>query len=161
MAELNYRNASNKPEAFLAMTGLTVSEFEIFYPYFLDEVLSEREVKQEAYHVPESAFRSERDMLFFILFYLKTYPLQHVLAFLFNMAQSTAANYVTRLSDTLVKALSKADVLPENIPEEVKKNWKKTRKTLTLLMQPKGRSRGPKTMQPRKNSTVERKKGIQ
>jgi Helix-turn-helix of DDE superfamily endonuclease len=60
-----------------------------------------------------------QDRLFFILFYLKVYPLQEVLAHLFGMSQGHANFYIYELSQVLRKTLEKTGDLPARVPEEM------------------------------------------
>jgi len=60
-------------------------------------------------------------MLFFILFYLKTYPLQQVLAHSFNISQGQANYWIHKLSIILNKTLSDNNHMPKRIPEELMK----------------------------------------
>jgi hypothetical protein len=53
------------------------------------------------------------DRLLFILFYLKTYPLQEVQAFMFNMSQGQANEWIHRLAVVLKAALADLNHLPE------------------------------------------------
>jgi len=51
------------------------------------------------------------DKLFFILFYLKDYPLQEVLGFLFGLDQSQANRWIKVPSQVLKGALKRGDVI--------------------------------------------------
>jgi hypothetical protein len=59
------------------------------------------------------------DRLLFILFYLKTYPLQEVLAHLFGMSQGKAHFLIYQLSRILRETLKRMDHLPARISEEM------------------------------------------
>jgi hypothetical protein len=59
------------------------------------------------------------DRLLFILFYLKTYPLQEVQAFMFNMSQGQANEWIHRLAEVLKSALADLDCLPEQEGERL------------------------------------------
>jgi len=63
--------------------------------------------------------KSTEDRLFFILFYLKTYPLQEVLAHLFGMSQGQANFLIYQLSEALRETLKRTGHLPARIPEEL------------------------------------------
>lgn len=83
MSEFTYKALVGQPKVFLAMTGLKPDEFKALLPCF-----------QSAYEAGKAAAGKLADeqrgragklatlegQLFFILFYLKTYPLQEVLA---------------------------------------------------------------------------------
>ncbi len=57
--------------------------------------------------------------LFFILFYIKTYPLQEILAYFFGMSQSQANEWVHKLSEVLEIALSKMGHIPERVGQDL------------------------------------------
>ncbi|MBK8536378.1 MAG: transposase family protein [Candidatus Competibacteraceae bacterium] len=59
------------------------------------------------------------DRLLFILFYLKTYPLQEVLAHLFGMSQGQAHFLIYQLSRILRETLKRMDHLPARTSEEM------------------------------------------
>ncbi len=126
--ELRYENLRNKPKAFLAFTGFTVEEFQILLPVFT--VAWERYVQQHSIP-PELRQRgygggrkarlgTYQDKLLFILVYLKTYPLQEVLAFHFDMSQGQACQWIHLLSEVLRLALGELGHLPERDPQKVK-----------------------------------------
>jgi hypothetical protein len=51
------------------------------------------------------------DKLLFILYYVKVYPLQEILAFEFGISQSTAKEWIHLLSGVLKRALDFGDYL--------------------------------------------------
>ena len=57
--------------------------------------------------------------LFFILFYLKTYPLQEVLEHLFGLSQGQANVWIHHLSAVLKEALGQRGDLPARLPAEM------------------------------------------
>ena len=59
------------------------------------------------------------DKLLFILYDVKVYPLQAMLAFEFDMVQSTATEWIHRLSGVLQKALDHGGYLPERDPKQL------------------------------------------
>jgi hypothetical protein len=59
------------------------------------------------------------DKLLFILYYVKGYPLQAMLAFEFGIAQSTADAWIHILSAVLKKALDDGEHIPERSPKEL------------------------------------------
>jgi hypothetical protein len=62
---------------------------------------------------------SMADRLLFILFYLKTYPLQEVIAYLFGMSQPQANCTIHQLSAVLNKALDACGHKPARLTEEM------------------------------------------
>lgn len=126
--ELRYENLKNKPKAFLAFTGFTVKEFQILLPAFT--VAWERyvqqhslppEIRQRGYGGGRKArLATCEEKLLFILVYLKTYPLQEVLAFHFDMSQGQACQWIHILSEILRLTLGELGHLPERDPQKVK-----------------------------------------
>src|SRR5882724_11083666 len=118
----SYNQVKEHPKLFLAMTGLTHAEFEQLLPHFqgaLDQYVQEnyidRDKRQRQYGggKPESTLITIEDKLLFILYYVKVYPLQEILAFEFDMVQSTANDWIHILSRVLQKALDHGGYLPE------------------------------------------------
>jgi hypothetical protein len=62
---------------------------------------------------------SMEDKLFFILFYYKVYPLQEVLAFLFETSQGRVNEWIHTLSTILRMALGEAQTLPTRDPKNL------------------------------------------
>jgi hypothetical protein len=126
--DLRYENLKDKPKAFRAFTGLDVEEFQILLKAFT--VVWERYVQQ--HRLPADVRQRDygggrkarlatcEEKLLFILVYFKTYPLQEVLAFHFNMSQGQACQWIHILSEVLQNALSELEQLPERDPQKVK-----------------------------------------
>lgn len=125
MAILTYEDVKGKPKALQSMTSLTREEFEALLPHF--EQAWEEQQEAEGYDPRKGgrkpALQGNEERLFFVLFYLKTYPLQEVLAHLFGLGQGTANQWVHRLSTVLKRALSNAEQLPARLPEEMLERW--------------------------------------
>lgn len=124
----SYERVKERPKLFLAMTGLTRTEFEQFLPYFhkaweeyIQRTYIAREDRQRAYGGgrEESTLVTLEDKLLFILYYAKIYPLQEILAFEFDMVQSTANAWIHILSDVLKQALASGGYLPERDPQQL------------------------------------------
>ena len=103
----SYNQVKERPKLFLAMTGLTHAEFEQLLPHFqgaLDQYVQDnyidRDKRQRQYGggKPESTLITIEDKLLFILYYVKVYPLQEILAFEFDMVQRTANEWIHILS---------------------------------------------------------------
>jgi hypothetical protein len=126
--DLRYENLKDKPKAFRAFTGLDVEEFQILLKAFT--VVWERYVQQ--HRLPADVRQRDygggrkarlatcEEKLLFILVYFKTYPLQEVLAFHFDMSQGQACQWIHILSEVLQNALSELEQLPERDPQKVK-----------------------------------------
>jgi hypothetical protein len=124
--ELRYENLKKKPKAFLTFTGFTVEEFQILLEAFTTAwesyVQKNRlppEIRQRG-GGRKARLRTCQEKLLFILVYLKTYPLQEVLAFHFDMSQGQACQWIHILSEVLRLALGELGHLPERDPQKVK-----------------------------------------
>jgi len=126
--ELRYENLKSKPKAFRAFTGFDVEEFQILLDAFTIAWESYRQQNRLSPDIRQRGYGSGRkarlatcqDKLLFILVYLKTYPLQEVLAFHFDMSQSQACQWIHILSEVLRLALGELGHLPERDPQKVK-----------------------------------------
>ena len=127
--ELRYENLKSKPTAFRSFTGLDVEEFQILLTAFTTawERYAQQdrippEIRQRVYGGGRKArLGTCQEKLLFILVYLKTYPLQEVLAFHFDMSQGQACQWINILSEVLRLALGELGHLPEREPQKVKK----------------------------------------
>jgi hypothetical protein len=125
--ELRYENLKDKPETFLAFTGLYVEEFQILLKTFT--LAWERYVQQNTLPIEVGqrdygAGRKARlatcaDKLLFILVYFKTYPLQEVLAFHFDISQGQACQWIHILSEVLRLTLAELGHTPKREGERI------------------------------------------
>jgi hypothetical protein len=121
MKLFSYESAKQNESAFISMTSFTVEEFGELCPVFgecWDEHTKEREKDPSKGGCPP-ILKTTEDRLFFILFYVKTYPLQEVLAYSFEMSQSEANRLVHVLSLVLKMALQKTGFMPPRLPDEM------------------------------------------
>ena len=90
------------------MTNLTVSEFkELLVPFSKNcNDISKQAARDPRLGGRPPALVKMEDRLFFILFYLKIYPLQGVIAYSFGMNQGTANVLIHQLSHVLKMTLS-------------------------------------------------------
>lgn len=109
----------------LALTGLTLSEFQLLLPAFTrayeaaypaNQTLAGRPRHRSAGGGRKGALHPPQQKLLFILVYLKTYPLQVVMAELFGVSQSTVNDWIHRLLPVLQAALAERGVRPERDP---------------------------------------------
>ena len=105
----------------LAVTGVSVEEFAVLLKYFseaLEDWSNERSLmpKKPRQRKPgggrKSKFKSDRDRLLFLLFYLKSYPIFEILAATFDISTSGAQEKVYHFAQVLVSALKKLGTLP-------------------------------------------------
>jgi len=124
----SYHQVQEHPKLLLAMTGLTRAEFYQLLPHFQyawDQYVQQHYVDREDRQRQYGAGRSEttlvtlEDKLLFILYYVKVYPLQEILAFEFGMVQSTANEWIHILSEVLKKALDHGGYVPERDPKQL------------------------------------------
>jgi hypothetical protein len=124
----SYHQVKEHPKLFLAMTGLTHTEFHQLLPHFqyawdqyVQQYYVDRDNRQRQYGggKSESTLVNIEDKLLFILYYVKVYPLQEILAFEFGMVQSTANAWMPILSEVLKKALDHGGYVPERDPKQL------------------------------------------
>jgi len=118
----SYYQVKEHTKLFLAMTGLTQGEFCQLLPHFhhaWDQYVQHNYVQRNNRQRQYGGGRSEETLvnieekLLFILYYVKVYPLQEMLAFEFDMAQSTAHQWMHILSEVLQNSLDHGGYLPE------------------------------------------------
>ena len=124
----SYHQVQEHPKLLLAMTGLTRAEFYPLLPHFQyawDQYVQQHYVDREDRQRQYGAGRSEttlvtlEDKLLFILYYVKVYPLQAILAFELGMVHSTANEWMHILSEVLKKALDHGGYVPERDPKQL------------------------------------------
>lgn len=116
---LSYNQIKNKPTELRTFTGLDQAEFDKLLVSFsavwqsqLDNKTPDTPRQRQAGGGRKAKLASLEDKLFFILFYLKVYPLQTVIAFLFGMCQGQANQWIHRLTAVLQSALQAEQLLP-------------------------------------------------
>jgi len=124
----SYHQVKEHPKLLLAMTGLTHAEFHQLLTHFqgafeqyVQQHYVDRDNRQRQYGGgrAESTLVNIEDKLLFILYYVKVYPLQEILAFEFGMVQSTANEGIHILSEVLKKALDHGRYVPERAPKQL------------------------------------------
>jgi hypothetical protein len=126
--ELRYENLKSKPTAFRSFTGFDVKEFQVLLAAFtaawegyVQQNRLPPDMRQRGYGGGrKSRLLTCENKLLFILVYFKTYPLQEVLAFHFDMSQGQACQWINILSEVLRLALGELGHLPERDPQKVK-----------------------------------------
>jgi len=122
-----YHQVKEHPKLLLAMTGLTQAEFDQLLPHFQcawDQYVQQNYVDRDDRKRQYGGGRAEvplvtlEDKLLFILYYVKVYPLQEILAFEFGMVQSTANAWIHMLSEVLKQALDHGGYVPERDPKQ-------------------------------------------
>ena len=119
---LEFTTLKEDSRKLLALTGLTLEEFEVLLPAFTtayrrqhpsDKTLAGRPRQRRAGGGRRGVLASMEQKLLFILVYQKTYPLQVVLGELFGMSQAGANQWIHRLLPILQAALTDLGVMPE------------------------------------------------
>ena len=119
---LRYSAICTDERECLAMTGMTVHEFNELLPYFhacFEEQLRTKTIdgyeRQYRRYTPyrNRTFQTSADMLLFILVYLKQYPTQTMLGRLFGMKQPQANRWIHLVHPVLNHALEHAECRPE------------------------------------------------
>lgn len=123
----NYTELSEKPNEFIAMTGLSVDEFNSLLFYFKKaEVESKftiagKERKNKPAVYSNSPIKCSADRLLFILIYMKQYMTQAAIGQLFGISQPKANMFIHYLTPLLSAALHESGSSPcrdmENINE--------------------------------------------
>lgn len=125
---LSYDKLKDKPRAFLAATGLTLTEFESLLPVF--------QTAYECTYPPERTYEGKArqrsagggakgtlpsfaDKLLFIVVYQKTNPLQVMHGLQFALSQSQANYWIHRLLPVLQHALREMGHAPERDAQRV------------------------------------------
>lgn len=119
---------------FLSMTSLTVEEFELLHntfesycdDYFLYNTLQGKVRKKVCYQEQKnSSLKGSEMKLFFLLCYLKNYPLQQFHASYFEITQSKVSQFIKVLRPILEKTLTRMDLMPSSSSEELSAELKK------------------------------------
>src|SRR5262245_20684781 len=122
---ITYSALRSDRRRFLALTGLTLREFELLLPafarcyerlYLPDQSLGGRPRQRFAGGGRKGVLYAPGQKLLFLLVYLKTYPLQAVLGELFGLSQPGVNYWIHRLLPILREALDALGVLPERDP---------------------------------------------
>lgn len=124
---LEYANLRKDKRTFLALTGLTVKEFDALHEAFskayqqahpADKTSEGKKRKRKAGGGCSGHLPTTQHKLLFILVYQKTYPIQALLGATFGMSQSRANRWIHALLPVLRDALDAMGVLPERDPKQ-------------------------------------------
>jgi hypothetical protein len=124
---LSYQQLQRHPRALRTFTGLDQTEFEKLLTHFAMAYHAYRSGQHVATKSRKRRYGAGRkprlaameDKLLFILFYCKVYPLQEVMAFLFDTSQGRVNEWIHQLSTVLQMALGEAQALPEREPKNL------------------------------------------
>src|SRR5437588_12362629 len=119
---ITYKTLQTNHRQFLALTGLTVSEFQSLLTAFPQAYQQLNPTNRTAQGQPrqrsvgggcKGRLAQPEDKLLFLLVYLKTYPLPAVMSELFDLSQPRVNYWMHRLLPVLRLALDDLGVLPE------------------------------------------------
>jgi hypothetical protein len=119
---MTYAILRSDRQRFLALTGLTPSEFQLLLPVFIrayeqlyptDQTITGRSRQRSTGGGRKGFLHPPEQKLLFILVYLKTYPLQVVMGELFGLSQSRVNYWVYRLLPAIREALDDLGDRPE------------------------------------------------
>jgi hypothetical protein len=129
---MRYNWVSHYPQVFLSVTGLRVSEFDelvqdVRPAYAAAEVVRlERPERERALGAGHPFELKERDQLLLTVVWLRVYPTQEVLGYLFGVSDSTVSRVIQRVLPVLEQAGRDTMRLPDP--------GKKRRRTLDDLL---------------------------
>lgn len=119
---LKYEELRKSKKQFLALTGITIEEFEKVLPVFI-RVYERKKLSNKTQQGKErkikvvvgrgSQIKSHEQKLLFALVYEKTYPIQEMMAVLFGLDQGQVNRWLHRLLPILKEALDELGLLPE------------------------------------------------
>lgn len=115
---LSYEELKLKPKTLRAMTSLRPSEFDALLDDF-SAAWNDVAGSDPSKGGRPPVITAMADRLLFILFYLKTYPLQEVIAHLFGLSQPQANFLIHQFADVLGKALGAGGHRPARLTDEM------------------------------------------
>jgi DDE superfamily endonuclease/Helix-turn-helix of DDE superfamily endonuclease len=122
---VTYSELQSNRRQFLALTGLTVPEFQTLLPAFTrsyrrlhppEKTMAGQPRQRPPGGGRRGALPGAEQKLLFILVYLKAYPLQALMGELFGLSQPRVNAWIHRLLPVLQQALAEAGALPERDP---------------------------------------------
>jgi hypothetical protein len=119
---MKYEEARKKPRVFQQLTGMRIDEFDQLKAGFAKAYDEDEQQRGKPGSVAgrKAVLLTCEDKLFFVLFYLRHYPTQEVLGFLFGISQGQANHWIHRLTPILQKALGSEQELPGRTADDVK-----------------------------------------
>ena len=128
---------------FLALTGLTLKEFNRLLPAFerayqqaypAHKTLAGKRRKRQAGGGRTGALDRLEQKLLFVLVYQKTYPVQALLGAVFDLSQARANYWIHHLLPLLKLALDELGVLPERDPAQFARHERRQNETLDFTI---------------------------
>lgn len=140
---LEYARLRKNKREFLALTGLTVKEFDELHEAFrdayeqshpVDKTSSGRPRKRSVGGGRTGHLPTTQQKLLFILVYQKTYPIQSLMGATFGMSQSRANRWIHTLLPVLRDALDALGVLPERDPKQFSAHERRQQESPELII---------------------------
>jgi len=140
---VTYAKLKRNRRKFLALTGLTPTEFKLLLPAFervyarrypLTKTINGKPRRRQPGGGRNSALASAEQKLLFALIYLKTYPLQTLLGEMFEMDQSRANRWIHQLLPVLQQSLKELGVRPERNPRQFARRERQRGEPLDLII---------------------------
>lgn len=140
---LTYNKLRQHSRKFLALSGLTLKEFQELLPPFeqaytrkypADKTRLGKKRKRQIGGGRKSSLESIEQKLLFILVYQKTYSVQVLHGELFAMSQSRANEWIHRLLPILKTALGDLGVLPERNPQQFAQHEKRQKSSREYII---------------------------
>jgi hypothetical protein len=140
---LRYDRLNQNRRNFLALTGLTLTEFKLLVPAFerayqkvypLHKTLAGKRRKRQAGGGRIGSLGSLEQKLLFVLVYQKTYPVQALLGVVFDLSQARANYWIHRLLPLLKLALDELGVLPERDPDQFARHERRQHEALDFTI---------------------------
>lgn len=119
---LKYQEVKETKRRFLALTGITVNEFEKLLPAFerayerkypTNKTVEGKERQRKVGGGAESELNNNEEKLLLGLVYQKSYPLQELIGVVFELSQSRVNYWLHRILPVLKEALDELGLLPE------------------------------------------------
>jgi hypothetical protein len=147
---LAYDSLKRDERKFVALTGITPSEFQRLLPAFPRAYArafpsTKTQAGKPRQRRPGAGRKAvllrPEDKLLFILGYQKAYPLQELLGSLFDLSQPRVNRWVHRLLPILVRALDRLGFLPERNPSHFSRHERRQDEGPELIIDGTGRRR--------------------
>ena len=114
-----------------AVTGLSSEQFSILLVIFESLLNIQMEKNKDGKIKPNNGkigiLKTPSDKLFFVLYYLKCYPVYDQFGFIFDMSGSSAYTWLYKIMPVFIETLAQLNILPKTkfeTPEEMKEAFK-------------------------------------
>jgi hypothetical protein len=140
---LDYDSLKRDERKFVALTGITPTEFQRLLPAFprtytrafpSTTTQAGRPRQRRLGAGRKAVLLRPEDKLLFILVYQKAYPLQELLGSLFDLSPSRVNRWIHRLLPILVRALDRLGFLPERNPSHFSRHERRQGEPAALII---------------------------